>query len=68
MEPILTKACPNAACKDLGRLDAGKLIQHASFATKMGAKERCLCKTCGGYLQRQYGHGLRGAQLLSQRI
>ena len=47
MEPILTRACPNAACKDLGRLDAGNIILHASFVTKVGAKERCLCKTCG---------------------
>ena len=47
MEPILTNACPNAACKDLGRLDAGNIILNASFATKMGAKERCLCKSCG---------------------
>jgi IS1 family transposase len=48
MEPIHHKACLNPLCKDIGKLDAGNIILHASFDTKSGRRQRCLCKTCGG--------------------
>ena len=47
MEPIRKKASPNLACTDAGKLDAGNIIGHASFKTKAGRRQRCLCKTCG---------------------
>lgn len=47
MEIISHKACRNPACEDAGKLDAGNIILHASFCARSGAKQRCLCKTCG---------------------
>jgi IS1 family transposase/transposase-like protein len=47
METVSHKACRNPACEDAGRLAAGNIILHASFNTRSGPKQRCLCKTCG---------------------
>jgi len=47
MELIGQKACQHPTCADVGKLDAGNVVRHASFGTKSGASQRCLCKTCG---------------------
>jgi len=47
MEPIRQKACLNPLCSDVGKLNAGNIILHASFDPKSGTRQRCLCKTCG---------------------
>ena len=47
MEPIRHRACSNPGCNDVGKLGAGNIILHASFDTKSGTRQRCLCKTCG---------------------
>jgi len=47
METVRTKACPNPACEDAGKVAAGNIILHGAFTKTTGASQRCLCKTCG---------------------
>jgi transposase-like protein/IS1 family transposase len=46
-ETVRTKACPNPACEDAGKVAAGNIILHGAFTKTTGASQRCLCKTCG---------------------
>jgi transposase-like protein len=47
MEKLSKKICPNSDCQDFGKVNGKNIIDHASFKSQSGRKQRCLCKTCG---------------------